>query len=58
MVICDHEAIVMIPEVRDGKEIEDFVGEGRDNRWLSQVFNSSLRGLDLANAQSEVKNEP
>lgn len=51
MVIGHNKTVVMIPEMREGEDIQDVVGKGWDDRWFGQVFDGSLCKLDRTNAQ-------
>jgi aminopeptidase-like protein len=41
-VVCDCEAVIMLGKLCKGKNIENLIREGRDERGFSKVFDCSL----------------
>lgn len=47
-VVGHDEAVIVLREIREGKDIEDFVWEGRDNGGLGKEVNGALRQLAVS----------
>lgn len=41
-VVCHDEAVIVLREIREGKDVEDLVWEGRDDGGLGQKFDGAL----------------
>lgn len=47
-VVCHDQAVIVFREVREGKGIEDFVWESRNDGGFGQEFNGALKTVNVS----------